>query len=220
MVKIYLDPGHGGNDPGAVSNGLKEKDLTLSIALKMRSLLAEYDVSVKMSRSSDKTVSLATRTNDANNWEADYFVSIHVNAGGGTGYEDYIHTSLSDSSATAKRAKIMHEEIMKRMSWRDRGQKQKNFHVLRETKMSAILTENGFIDNKDDAKKLKDEAYLLKIAQGHVAGIVRIFGLAKKQTSANDRLYKVQVGAFANKANAERLAKELGKQGYDTYIVR
>ncbi len=84
MTKIYLDPGHGGNDPGAVGNGLREKDLTLEIGLKVRDiLLRNYEnVEVRMSRTADTTLSLDQRTNDANTWGADFLISIHINAGG------------------------------------------------------------------------------------------------------------------------------------------
>lgn len=84
MVKIFIDPGHGGTDSGAVGNGLQEKALTLTIASKIRSiLLAEYqNVSVLMSRTGDETVTLTQRTDAANVWGADYFLSIHINAGG------------------------------------------------------------------------------------------------------------------------------------------
>lgn len=96
-MKLYLDPGHGGSDPGATGNGLKEKDIALDIALRIRNIiLNEYEnVQVRMSRSSDKTVSLSQRTNDANNWNADFFLSIHCNAANGSarGYEDFIYTN-------------------------------------------------------------------------------------------------------------------------------
>lgn len=85
MAKIFIDPGHGGSDPGAVGNGIQEKDITLRIATMIRDMLvSEYeDVTVRMSRTSDETVSLSERSNAANAWGADYFVSVHVNAGGG-----------------------------------------------------------------------------------------------------------------------------------------
>lgn len=83
MVKIFIDPGHGGSDPGATGNGLQEKTLTLQIALALRTILTnEYeDVSLLLSRTSDQYVSLNDRTNAANNWGADFFLSIHVNSG-------------------------------------------------------------------------------------------------------------------------------------------
>ncbi len=85
MVKIFIDPGHGGSDTGASANGLQEKQLTLQTALALRNmLLNEYqNVSVLLSRTSDQTVSLTQRTNAANSWGADYFLSIHMNAGAG-----------------------------------------------------------------------------------------------------------------------------------------
>lgn len=176
MVKIYIDPGHGGTDPGAVGNGLQEKSLTLQIATRVRDLLRNYsNADVRMSRTGDKTVSLAQRTNDANAWGADFFLSIHINAGGGTGYEDFIYPGLGAPTTTYQN--LIHEEILKVVDFRDRGKKQANFHVLRETRMPAILTENGFIDTVADANKLKQSSFLQAIAQGHVNGLVRAFNL-------------------------------------------
>lgn len=99
MVKIFIDPGHGGSDPGATGNGLQEKTLTLQIALALRTILTnEYeDVSLLLSRTSDQYVSLNDRTNAANNWGADFFLSIHVNSGGGTGFESYIYPGVGGS---------------------------------------------------------------------------------------------------------------------------
>lgn len=84
MVKIFIDPGHGGTDSGAAANGLSEKNITLQIAILLRDMLiSDYDdVSVRLSRSIDQSVTLTQRTNAANSWGADYFVSIHINAGG------------------------------------------------------------------------------------------------------------------------------------------
>lgn len=92
MFKLFLDPGHGGSDPGAVGNGIQEKDITLKIATKIRDfLLNEYsDVSILMSRTGDTYPTLSDRTNAANSWGANYFLSIHINAGGGTGFESFV----------------------------------------------------------------------------------------------------------------------------------
>ena len=182
MVKVYIDPGHGGVDSGAVGHGLKEKDLTLKIALKMKKLLSSYNVDVKLSRETDKTITLSERTRDANRWKADLFVSLHINAGGGTGYEDYIYIGLGKGKTSDIRD-IVHSEIVKAIGSeiKIRGKKKANFHVLRETVMSSILTENLFIDNKQDAEKLKDDKFLEKVAQGHVNGIVKALSLKKKK---------------------------------------
>lgn len=186
MVKIFIDPGHEGVtkglDPGAVGNGLKEADLTLDIAKRMRGKLSTYNnVQVKLSREGNKKLTLSQRAKMANDWGADIFISIHINAGGGIGFESYIYNG-SVSSSTIAYQNIIHEEIVKATGWNDRGKKRENYAVLRETKMPAILTENGFIDNTTDANKLKNDSFLDKIAQGHVNGIVKLFNLKKNST--------------------------------------
>lgn len=193
-VKIFIDPGHGGKDPGTVGNGLQEKDLTLKIALKIRDILkAEYTGhTIRMSRTTDKTVTLKQRTDMANAWNADFFLSVHINAGGGTGYEDYIYVKLSNSTKTAKLRQIIHQEIMSAIPGiRDRGMKKANFHVLRETKMPAILTENLFIDQLSDAKKLKDEDFINQIARGHAVGLAKALKLSKKSPNQEEGVSKM-----------------------------
>ncbi|KQL33931.1 N-acetylmuramoyl-L-alanine amidase [Bacillus sp. FJAT-25509] len=206
MFKLYLDPGHGGSDSGAVGNGLKEKDLTLDIALRIRDLLNNYnDVDVRMSRSTDTDRSLSERTNDANSWGASYFLSVHINSfnTSASGYEDYIYDGLSDTSTSAQYQNILHPEIVKVNSLTDRGKKKANFHVLRESNMPAILTENGFIDNASDAAKLKDPNWRQKVAQGHVNGLVKAFNLTHKTNSEMHRVIVdgVQVGAYQDDQN-------------------
>lgn len=205
MLKLYLDPGHGGSDPGAVGNGLQEKNLTLDIALRIRDLLVNNynDVSVRMSRTSDIFRSLTERTNDANTWGANFYLSIHINSFNGTasGYEDYIHDSVSDTSQTAQYQNILHEEIVKLNSLSDRGKKKADFHVLRESNMPAMLSENGFIDNASDAAKLKDANWRQQVAQGHVNGLVRAFQLSLKGDTHRVIVDGTQIGAFRDDQN-------------------
>ncbi|TCJ89838.1 UNVERIFIED_ORG: N-acetylmuramoyl-L-alanine amidase [Anoxybacillus amylolyticus] len=106
-----------------------------------------------------------------------------MNAGGGTGYEDYIYNRLDDNSATARIRDAIHEEVVKAAGFRDRGKKKANFHVLRETAMPAVLTENGFIDREEDARKLNDTRFLRMVARGHANGIARALDLKKIQKS-------------------------------------
>ncbi len=186
MVKIFIDPGHGGTDTGAKANGLLEKSLTLAIALRIRDFLMDYEnVQVKMSRETDKTVTLKQRTDMANSWKADYLLSIHINAGGGEGYEDYIYTSPSKASVANQN--ILHAEVIKQTGMVDRGKKRRNFHMVRESNMPAILTENGFIDHRNDAANLSRSSFIEKIGLGHVNGLVQIFGLKKKVPSTPER---------------------------------
>jgi N-acetylmuramoyl-L-alanine amidase len=181
MVRIVLDAGHGGNDPGAVANGLKEKDLTLTIVKHIGRMLGDYeDAEVLYTRTDDRYLSLEERAAIANKLKADYLISVHINAGGGKGFESYIYNG-NVSAKTVAYQNVIHAEIMKAIGGvRDRGKKRANYAVLRETKMPALLTENLFIDNAIDAAKLKSDQFLQQIAYGHVQGIVKAFGLKKK----------------------------------------
>lgn len=221
-----LDAGHGGSDPGAQGNGLKEKDLNLKIVKKIDSLLDEYeDTKVVLTRDTDKTMSLDERTDLLNKHDVDFALSIHINASGGEGFESYIHDSLSNTSATSKARTVIHNEIMKQIGGKDRGKKKANFHMVRETKMQAVLTENLFIDFKGDADKLKQDSFLDKIAEGHVNGLVKLYNLKKKKqetpkddTQKGDVHYRVVTGSFKEKKNAESRKRQLEKAGYESFI--
>lgn len=205
MVKVFIDPGHGGSDSGAVGNGLLEKNLTLLIALRIERLLINYEnVDIKLSRKSDQTVSLNTRTNLANEWKADYLLSIHINAGaGGLGYEDFIFNGAV-SSRTVALQQTMHVEVVKQLpDMVNRGMKRQNFHMLRESKMPALLTETGFISHPGDAMLLKRADFLDRVALGHVNGIAKAFQLKRKVEPLNETtLYTPQNKALLNETRA------------------
>lgn len=223
--KIFLDPGHGGTDPGAVANGIREKDVVLAIALEARRVLQnEYTGhSIRMSREKDTTVSLTQRTNAANAWGAHIFLSIHANAGGGTGFETF-RLVQRGSATTMVVQKAVHAAVLAVSGWRDRGQKWANFHVLRESNMPAVLTENGFIDNAADVAKLKDAASLRRLGRAHAEGLARGLGLKKKvapkpaPAPKPGTLYVVQAGAFSERKNAENRVNALKKAGFEAFI--
>jgi N-acetylmuramoyl-L-alanine amidase len=103
----------------------------------------------------------------------------------------------------------------------DRGQKAKNLHMLRDSRMTAVLTECGFISNKGDSAKMQQTAWKENVARGHAEGIAEFLGLKKKAASAApaEKIYRVQVGAFEERENAEKLAADLQKQGYRPIIT-
>ena len=177
-MKIVLDPGHGGRDPGAVGYGLREKDLALDIACKARDALAAYDVDVYMTRNADVDMELTERAALANRLAADIFVSIHCNAGGGTGFESYVYPGASDRTQALQSA--IHEHLghfYDSYGLTDRGRKSANFAVLRLTQMPAILLENLFIDTERDAAKLADSTFRQQIAGAIAGGLVEALGL-------------------------------------------
>ncbi|MEI4802086.1 N-acetylmuramoyl-L-alanine amidase [Bacillus sp. FJAT-51639] len=184
-MKLVIDAGHGGYDSGAVGNGLEEKNLTLQIAQRVRDiLLATYYVDIEMTRDSDVFVALSERANIANSYNADFFISFHINSGGGTGYEDYIYNGLpSGSSAAMKQAK-MHEAVrtvLNQYGLQDRGAKTADYAVLRETAMDALLTETAFIDTTLDANLLKNQQFIEDLCQAYTKGIANIMGLSAKE---------------------------------------
>ncbi|MGG1878249.1 N-acetylmuramoyl-L-alanine amidase [Paenibacillus cisolokensis] len=185
VFNVEIDPGHGGKDPGAAANGLMEKDIALAISKGIKQRLeAEYQgVQVQLSRSTDKYLTLKERTDAANKAGADLLVSIHCNAAGGAGgFESFRYTSASAASRSLQN--VLHTEIMvalKPYNVRDRGQKAANLHMVRESKMPAVLTENLFIDVASDAAKLKRQDVIDALITGHVTGIAKYLGLKKKE---------------------------------------
>ncbi|MGY3718630.1 N-acetylmuramoyl-L-alanine amidase [Sutcliffiella cohnii] len=224
MTLIVLDPGHGGTDPGAVNNNYQEKNFTLTISKKVSSILkANYNATVLMTRDSDQTLSLQARTNFANTNNAGYFCSIHVNAGGGTGFESFRYNGpiLPQTKALHE---SMHRYIVESLSTkyniRDRGVKTANFHVLRETKMPAVLLEILFIDNEADLRLLRNETFINDVAKAIANALANSLNLQKKTTN---QLFRVIAGSFSQRKNAEdrvNLLKEKGKNAIITAITR
>lgn len=159
--KIYVDPGHGGDDPGAVgANGLKEKTVNLRVATVLKNCLVEYGgATVRMSRTTDKTVSLSARVTDANNWGAARFISIHHNSSSDRSVNGTETYSYRSSGTGADLRNKVHAQLLKWGKLKDRGVKTENFYVLKYTNMPAILTEASFISNKAEEARLRDDDY-------------------------------------------------------------
>jgi N-acetylmuramoyl-L-alanine amidase len=232
MLKIALDAGHGGTDPGASGNGLKEKDITLDICKRIEAGLKAYeDVTVIVTRPEDVFVSLDNRTKLANSEKCDVLLSVHINANAAPtakGFQSFVYTKID--AKTAAYQNVMHQEIFNYVYKGiadDRGKAQANLHMCRESNMAAILTENLFITNSGEAAKLADPNFRQKIAQGHINGLEKFLGLKKsaqpppqsENPTAITKLWKVQVGAFEEKANATALYNDLMKSGYRPTII-
>lgn len=223
--KIFWDKGHGGNDPGAVANGLLEKVLTHRIVEYAMDYLELHFTGFEQrtSRAGDETVELNERDDLADNWGSDVFVSVHINAGKGKGFESFIHPNAGASTKALQN--VVHAEILAAMrkfdpSLIDRGNKQANYAVVRETKCPAVLTENLFIDSTDH-KWLKNEAFIKSVGEAHARGVAKFLGLPAKsiEKPKDNKLYRVQMGAFSDRKNAEALVTKLKKDGYEAIIV-
>ena len=181
MKRLTIDAGHGGEDPGAVSDKLREKDITLKIALYAEEFLRKnFEVLIKMTRSNDVFVNLNERARIANRFKSDLFVSIHVNAAAnGTGFESYIYPETKQQ--TREFQKALHSEITatinKYRNIKDRGLKTAHYLVLKKTSMPAVLTENLFIDLDGDL--LSKESFLKEVGEAHGRGIAEFLQLPK-----------------------------------------
>ncbi|MGL5651523.1 MAG: SH3 domain-containing protein [Paraclostridium sp.] len=169
--KVFVDPGHGGEDSGAVGHGNYEDELNLQVANKVRQKLEAKGIEVKMSRTSDEFISLGDRAKMANSYVPDVFVSIHQNSADATsanGIETYYHTNKSDHKPYAQDVQT---KAIGETNARNRGVKSANFAVLRETNMPAALFESGFITNQNESANLASSSYQDKLATGIANGV-------------------------------------------------
>ncbi len=161
-MKIYIDQGHNPENPnaGAEGNGFREQDIVFEIGLRTADRLRDAGIDVRLSRPTSETqlgssvaTSLAARVNDANDWGADYFISLHTNASeirAASGSEAYIYRR--DSPAEDLALQIL-RRLNEATGLRDRGvMARPSLYVLRKTKMPAVLVELGFITNPRDAQ--------------------------------------------------------------------
>lgn len=207
----------GGNDPGAVANNTKEKDLNLQIALACKDYLAQYGVEVKMSRTKDENDTLSEEIKECNKFSPDLAVDIHNNAGGGDGAEVFHHYGGGTGKTLA--TNILDEII--RVGQNSRGVKTRKNSVgndyygfIREVTAPAVIVECAFVDNATDREILATEGKRKTMGQAIAKGILKTLGVEIQR----DRLYRVQVGAYSDKTNAEAMLQKLKSAGFTGYI--
>lgn len=181
---VLLDPGHGGYDPGAVCNGLKEKDLNLVLALKVAEKLDVDGLKVLLTRERDIYVSLADRVALSRRAEPSLFLSLHAKAGGGRGFESFIYSGLGERDPAVLIQKAIHQSIMRTLGrWEivDRGMKKTAFYVLRHNPAPAVLIESLFIDNAREAAIWREPVFVSTLAASVACGIKTALGLDKEE---------------------------------------
>jgi N-acetylmuramoyl-L-alanine amidase len=194
-VLVMLDPGHGGEDDGAnrADPPIKEKDLTLALALKIGECLTNAGLQVTFTRTNDTALALDKRSALARKSKADLFVSIHANFAANpdaAGAETYVLTP-SGFQGTAEGSRIrgwqignrndyhntllgfsIHSQISALGQGPDRGLKRQSFSVLRETSCPAVLLEFGFLSNREEALRMLDRSWQDNRAAAVTAGIL------------------------------------------------
>ncbi|MDV2684328.1 N-acetylmuramoyl-L-alanine amidase [Alkalihalophilus lindianensis] len=170
---IAIDPGHGGTDPGAVANGLRETDITLGIGRELEKLLNNRGANPFLTRTNDTFIPLEERAKMANDRNADLFVSIHANAfssSSANGVESYWNSTHS-SADSKKLAESINKYLASDLGMNNRGVKEAGFVVIRQSRMPAVLIEVGFITNTNDANKMKQPDFYNKAANAVLKGI-------------------------------------------------
>ena len=196
--KVFLDPGHGGTDPGAVKY-IREETVNLNMALACRDYLKANGVDVKMSRSTDKNTTSSGIVNACNSYKPDLAVSIHNNAGGGNGCEVYYTIK---GGAGKKLAKNINSEF-KNIGQNSRGVKTRKgsrgdyYFFIREIKCPAVITEAVFVDNKADAAQADTLAEQKAFGVAIAKGILKTLGVADNGGTSAATQFKVKVTASA-----------------------
>ena len=193
LPTVVIDPGHGGNDEGARGRGLKEKELSLDLALRVEKLLGAFSFPTVLTRREDTYVALSERVAIANKIDNAIFVSIHFNQSGdrnATGVETFYATAKvpSESAWTwigffskpdpvssdngEDLAGYIQSALASRTDAANRGIKAREFYVVRHTRCPAVLVEGGFLNNPLDARLLTNAEYLDRLAKAIAEGVL------------------------------------------------
>ena len=172
---VVIDPGHGGQDPGAIGiGGIRETDVVLEVSKIVEKLLSEKGVKVSLTRGNEVDLDLSPRVSLANKINADIFVSIHANASRGkrrdiNGLETFYYRGW--------RGRLLAKKIQKQIlrvspGSPDRGVKQGRYYVIKNTRMPAVLVEIGFLTGRLDARRLEKITHRKRLAYAIAKGIL------------------------------------------------
>lgn len=219
MARLCFDYGHGGAEPGACYKGRKECDDVLALGGAVAADVRRHGVIVDEIRTGDVTVSLRERSNFENENTYDYFISFHRNAykpEEANGAETFVYLNPGeDASGLA----VKLQEAMTNIGFANRGVKKSDFHVLRETKAPAVLVEMGFIDNSVD-NSLFDKRRNELIQAISKAILVQLdINYQEESQELNTTLYRVMVGSYSQRCNAEKQLERLKNVGFDAVIM-
>lgn len=220
--KVFLSAGHGGKDPGAVGNGLYEKNINLQILLACQAELLRHGLVVVCSRTTDENDPVGEEVKEANASKADIAVSFHTNAGGGDGSEAYYYPTDPNGKKLAE----LCEKYTKALGQNSRGIKSgKNLRFVNGTTMTAVLCECAFIDKAADIAIVDTVAEQKAFGVAYAKAILEYLDIkyvpvvTQSASAVSDKLYRVQVGAYKEKQNAVNMQNKLKAAGFDAIIV-
>lgn len=232
---IALDDGHGMNTAGKrtpvvteIGRSIKENEFNKAVVKYMDEHLKFIGFQTLLVAPTDADTSLSARTNLANSKNADVYFSIHFDAIGNVWGSAEGHTIFVYPGSTASQnlAECVAEFLKQGIVQKWRGIKEQNFQVLRETKMPAILSENGFMDNKREALLMIDKSFQMEVASEHVQGICKYFGVPFKKLQkeieevkgTTKGVFRIKTGTFPNaRTFADAIDKIKGDFGWVIY---
>lgn len=209
-MKIGVDAGHGLHTAGKRcakqfdANETREWVLNSRVATKVCEILNRSGVeTLRLDDVTGNTdINLSTRCINANNANVDLVVSIHHNAGGGTGIETYVYNETLKNGETGRIATLINNKAVERTGMRNRGVKTKDLAMVRDTKMPACLIECGFMDNANDTPIILTEEYANKVASGIAEGIFIYYNIENREDTSdqnNSKKIDVKYQAYSDK---------------------
>jgi N-acetylmuramoyl-L-alanine amidase len=196
-VVVALDPGHGGDDPGIVSNGLCERDLMADLAARLSDRLTDSGLEAALIHGPDESPTEAERAARANAMEADILISLHADGSSSPharGVSAYYYGNARGSSAMGERfAQLVHREIVSRTDLQDCRTHPKVWDLLRRTRMPAVRLDLGYLTNEQDARVLGSTGFRAAVAEAVLAATQRLF-LPPELDAPTGQLHVPRVG--------------------------
>lgn len=222
---ILLSAGHGGADPGATGNGIRESDANLAITLACRDYLAANYTGHKLvlPRATDIAVTLANRVDLAKRAGADLYVSIHNNSFSdptANGFETFLHSGPLFQQ-TFRYRDVMHNQVysyLRGLQVRDRGKKRADHWITRNAPCPTVLMEYLFVSNPREAELLKRPEVLTGLGKRTAIGIAEALELPMIEQAPQDVWYRVVAGSYRDRQNAERAVASLRSQGVPAFL--
>lgn len=225
--KGFIGVGHGGTDPGAVANNLKEADINLAVSKACRDELERHGLTILMSRTKDENDTLSEEIKECNNFKPAFALDIHCNAGGGDGFEVFYHYKGGKSLQIAK---AIEKRVVNDVKQNSRGCKTRlnaagndYYGFIRDTIPPAVIVECAFLDSTD--RYIIDELHeQIAFGKAIAHGLLDYLGIPVKSDVAAPgpsatKGWRVSIGYFEDINNAKKLEQEAKNKGFDACVV-
>ena len=210
-ITVVIDAGHGGHDRGGIpGQRVSEKEMTLDVARRLKSVLAASGYRVVMTRDSDVFVPLGTRCSIANSYRNAIFVSVHFNSAtrrGASGIETYFYGRDSLALASA-----IHHYVVGGAPSGNRGVRRRGYYVLRKTRIPAVLVECGFLTNPTEAAYAQNSSYRQKLAEAIAAGVRSRGSVASSRTTRVATAESIPLQPYIDQTRVTKSKKSRSKR--------